>query len=124
MVTRRPPRTPCKMTAANAARPRNRTQRRELARNIQTARMMVRKPTTDAISRWVCSKKMPPTHLENGNRNMLYPKVVGQSGTANPTPLLVTIPPLQIKRSVAAAVNQAKRFNQTLEFIGDIEPQI
>src|SRR6202011_453394 len=40
------------------------------------------------------------------------PNVVGQSGTARPTPLLVTIPPLQISSSVATAVNQAKRFSQ------------
>src|SRR5205814_7235686 len=40
---------------------------------------------------------------------MLYPKVVGQSGTARPTPLLVTMPPLQMRSSVAMAVNQAKR---------------
>src|SRR5438552_2067344 len=121
MVTRKPPRTPCKMTAASAAAPRNRTQWRESTRHIQTARMMVRKPTTDAVNRWVCSKKMPPTHLENGKRNMLYPKVVGQSGTASPTPLLVTIPPLQIKKRVAAAVNQAKRFSQTSAFPSDTE---
>src|SRR6266446_8840569 len=74
--------------------------------------MMVRNPTADAIKRWVCSKKIPPIHFETGNKNMLYPKVVGQSGTARPTPLLVTIPPLQMSRTVAAAVNQAKRWRK------------
>src|ERR1700742_1144360 len=105
-------------------KPRTRTQRRASARHNQTARMMVRNPTAEAINRWVCSKKIPPTHFENGNKNMLYPNVVGQSGTARPTPLLVTIPPLQIRSRVAKAVNQAKRFNQALEFSDDIEPQI
>jgi hypothetical protein len=38
--------------------------------------------------------------------------VVGQSGTARPTFLLVTIPPLQIRSSVAATVNHAKRLSQ------------
>jgi hypothetical protein len=52
---------------------------------------------------------------------MLSPKVVGQSGTARPTPLLVTVPPLQINKRAAAAVNQANRFNQTLEFADDTE---
>jgi len=40
--------------------------------------------------------------------------VVGQSGTARPTFLLVTIPPLQIKRSVATHVSHANRFNQRI----------
>jgi hypothetical protein len=40
---------------------------------------------------------------------MLYPKVVGQSGTARPTPLLVTKPPLQIRKSVAMTVKKANR---------------
>jgi hypothetical protein len=50
--------------------------------------------------------------------------VVGQSGTASPTPLLVTIPPLQINSRVADVVYQAKRFSQVLEFLDDTEPQI
>jgi hypothetical protein len=41
--------------------------------------------------------------------------VVGQSGTASPTFLLVTIPPLQISRSVATHVSHANRFNQLFE---------
>src|SRR5436190_20521695 len=57
----------------------------------------------------MCSKKIPPIHFEAGKRNMLYPKVVGQSGTARPTPLLVTMPPLQIRNSVATDVTQANR---------------
>ena len=51
---------------------------------------------------------------------MLYPKVVGQSGTARPTPLLVTMPPLQIRSSVAKAVNQAKRFSHDIDFGSDL----
>jgi hypothetical protein len=45
---------------------------------------------------------------------MLYPNVVGQSGTARPTFLLVTIPPLQISRRVVPHVSHANRFNQLL----------
>jgi hypothetical protein len=46
---------------------------------------------------------------------MLYPKVVGQSGTARPTPLLVTIPPLQIRKTVATHKNQAKRLSHVVD---------
>src|SRR4029079_1202079 len=113
-VTRKPPSTPCKITKTSAATPRLRSQRRHSARHNQRARMIVRKPTVDATSRWTCSKKIPPTHLEMGKRNMLYPKVVGQSGTARPTFLLVPIPPLQIKKSVAMAVKKAKRCSHFL----------
>src|SRR5882724_10619788 len=76
--------------------------------------MMVRNPTAEAIRRWVCSNKIPPTHFETGNRNMLYPNVVGQSGTARPTFLLVTIPPLQMRKSAATQMNHAKRFSHLL----------
>jgi len=38
--------------------------------------------------------------------------------------LLVTIPPLQIRRSAATAVNQAKRFNHTLGASEDMWSQI
>jgi hypothetical protein len=81
---------------------------------------MVRKPTVDAIKRCVCSKNIPPTHFETGNRNMLYPKVVGQSGTASPTPLLVTIPPLQMRNNVATALNHAKRLNHIVDVVGSV----
>jgi hypothetical protein len=37
--------------------------------------------------------------------------VVGQSGTASPTFLLVTIPPLQISNSVARHVSHANRLS-------------
>jgi hypothetical protein len=37
--------------------------------------------------------------------------VVGQSGTASPTFLLVTIPPLQMSNSVATHVSHAKRLS-------------
>jgi len=40
--------------------------------------------------------------------------IVGQSGTASPTFLLVTIPPLQISKSVATHVSHANRFSQAL----------
>jgi hypothetical protein len=48
---------------------------------------------------------------------MLYPNVVGQSGTARPTFLLVTIPPLQMRSSAAMQMNHAKRFSQILDGI-------
>src|SRR6478736_5954906 len=95
--------------------PRLRTHRRSSRSQSHTARMIVRKPTSDPIKRCVCSNKIPPTHFEIGNKNMLYPKVVGQSGTARPTFLLVTIPPLQMSRSVATHVSHAKRFSHFLE---------
>src|SRR6266513_5806337 len=115
MVTRRPPRIPCKITPPSAIMPRLRTHCRSSLSQSHTARMIVRNPTTDPIKRCVCSNKIPPTHFETGNKNMLYPNVVGQSGTASPTPLLVTIPPLQMRRSVATHVSHAKRFSQLVD---------
>jgi hypothetical protein len=41
--------------------------------------------------------------------------VVGQSGTASPTFLLVTIPPLQISNSVATHVSHANRLSHFLD---------
>src|SRR4029453_2435571 len=115
IVTRRPPRIPCKITPASAIRPRLRTHLRLSLRQSQIARMIVRNPTAEAIRRCVCSNKIPPTHFETGNRNMLYPNVVGQSGTARPTFLLVTIPPLQMRSSAAPQRNHVKRFSQGLD---------
>src|SRR6516164_10328940 len=123
MVTRRPPRIPCRITPTTAITPRFRSHRRSSPSQSHTARMIVRNPTSEPIKRCVCSNKIPPTHFETGNKNMLYPKVVGQSGTASPTFLLVTIPPLQISRSVAMHVSHANRFNhfvdlpESLQFI-------
>src|SRR6266511_565235 len=116
IVTRRPPRIPCKITPASAIRPRLRTHRRLSPRQSQIARMIVRNPTAEAIRRWVCSNKIPPTHFEKGNRNMLYPNVVGQSGTARPTFLLVTIPPLQMSNSAATQMNHVKQFSHLVDF--------
>jgi hypothetical protein len=48
--------------------------------------------------------------------------VVGQSGTARPTFLLVTIPPLQMSNSAATQMNHAKRFSHLpdlAEFISE-----
>ena len=50
-VTRIPPSTPCKMTAATAVNPSNRTQRRGSVRQSHPARISVRSPTVDAINR-------------------------------------------------------------------------
>ena len=41
--------------------------------------------------------------------------MVGQSGTARPTFLLVTIPPLQMSNSVAAHVSHAKRLSHFVD---------
>src|SRR5437660_208520 len=120
MVTRKPPRTPCKMTAPTAATPSIRTQWRGSTSQSHAARIIVKNPTVEAIKRCVCSKKIPPIHFEAGKRNMLYPKVVGQSGTARPTPLLVTMPPLHMRNRVVTAVNQAKRFSQMFDFGSDL----
>src|SRR5260370_31954880 len=115
MVTRRPPRIPCKITPPSAITPKLRTHCRSSPSQSHTARMIVRNPTSDPIKRCVCSNKIPPTHFETGNKNMLYPKVVGQSGTASPTPLLVTIPPLQMSKSVATYVSHANRFSHFVD---------
>ena len=49
--------------------------------------------------------------------------MVGQSGTASPTFLLVTIPPLQISKSVATHVSHAKWFSHLVEVAEDIRDQ-
>src|SRR4029077_186570 len=98
-----------------AITPRLQTHRRSSRSQSHTARMIVRNPTSDPINRWVCSNKIPPTHFEIGNKNMLYPKVVGQSGTVRPTFLLVTIPPLQISNSVATHVSHANRLSHVAD---------
>src|SRR5580765_3874625 len=95
--------------------PRLRTHRRSSPNQSHTARMIVRNPTSEPINRCVCSNNIPPTHLETGKRNMLYPNVVGQSGTASPTFLLVTMPPLQISRSVATHVSHANRLSHVAD---------
>jgi len=41
--------------------------------------------------------------------------VVGQSGTERPTPLLVTIPPLQMSKSVAMHVSHAKQLSHFVD---------
>src|SRR5262245_50789066 len=46
---------------------------------------------------------------DQGNRNMLWPKVVGQSGTARADPVLVTSPPKTTSTSVANHVTSASR---------------
>src|SRR5213595_2405595 len=53
---------------------------------------------------------MPPTHLLNGNVNMFHPYVVGQSGTERPEPVLVTIPPAAISRTVNRVTSFAYRW--------------
>src|SRR5258706_14406963 len=46
---------------------------------------------------------------DGGYRNMLWPNVVGQSGTARAAPVLVTSPPKTMSTPVAAAVSTARR---------------
>ena len=50
---------------------------------------------------------------DHGKRNIGWPKVVGQSGTARPAPLLVTSPPATMSPSVAPAVTRARRWMPT-----------
>src|SRR4051794_16431243 len=69
-MTVRPPRRPCRITVPNAATLSHRTHARGSFSHVQIARITVRKPTNDATRRWLCSKKMPPTHFENGKENM------------------------------------------------------
>ena len=79
-----------------------------LAPASQTASTIVSMPTAEAMSRCVCSKRIPPTIFESGNVNMLWPYVVGQSGTDSPDSVDVTRPPATISASVAAATKTAK----------------
>ncbi len=76
--------------------------------------MVVNKPTNEAIKRCECSSKIPNfhSHSSNGTKNMLYPKVLGQSGTAIPTPFVVTNPPNPMRTKVDNAVAIANRCNQ------------
>src|SRR5581483_3507921 len=50
---------------------------------------------------------------DQGKRNMVCPKVVGQSGTARAAPVLVTRPPATIRSSVVPAVVAASRCGQS-----------
>jgi hypothetical protein len=59
------------------------------------------------MSRCVCSNRIPPTILDSGKVNMLWPYVVGQSGTDRPDSVEVTRPPATIRASVAAATRIA-----------------
>ena len=72
-----------------------------------TARTRIRKPTLLAMSRCVCSKRIPPTIFSSGNVNMFQPYVVGQSGTDRPDPVLVTRPPAKISTAVETATSTA-----------------
>ena len=69
----------------------------------------MRKPTTLAISRWLCSYRIPPTHLEGGNVNIDQPYEVGQSGTDSPESVLVTRLPASSSSTVQPARNWEKR---------------
>ena len=90
----------------------------DLANQSHAARIIVRNPTVEAIKRWVCSKKIPPTHLEAGKRNILYQKWSANPGRRGP---------LLARDHAAAAneekrckpVNQAKRFSQIVDFGSD-----
>src|SRR5205823_12013361 len=104
-----------KITPPRAIKPRLRIHFRSSLSQSHTVRITVRKPTSDPINRCVCSNRIPPTHFETGNKNMLKPNVVGQSGTASPTFLLVTIPPLQINKSVATHVSHADRLSHVAD---------
>src|SRR6266480_1507346 len=52
---------------------------------------------------------MPPIMRDQGKRNMFWPKVLGQAGTASPAPMVVTRPPSRMSTNVAAAVTTASR---------------
>src|SRR4030095_3578674 len=53
---------------------------------------------------------MPPTIRDHGNRSMLWPNVLGQSGTASAAPVLVTRPPRRMSTPVAASVMSARGY--------------
>ena len=73
-----------------------------------TIRVTVSRPTPAATRRCPCSNRTPPTM--GGNT---CPKDNGQSGTANPEPVLVTNAPTKINTSVAPAVTTARRCTHT-----------
>ena len=96
---------PCMITTARAAMPKLRIQRRSSVRQVQSARMIVRRPTNSASMRWPCSNRTPPTI---GGILQIDPKLVGQSGTESPASLLVTKAPARIKVKIAPAMKTAK----------------
>jgi hypothetical protein len=70
---------------------------------------MVMNPTLLAMSRCVCSNRIPPTILLSGNVNIFQPYVVGQSGTESPESVLVTDAPAAINSTVQVATSFAYR---------------
>src|SRR6185295_16772871 len=60
---------------------------------------------------------MQPIICDHGNRNMLCPNVVGQSGTASADPVLVTSPPTKMSSTVTPAVSTASRCGHGLAVI-------
>ncbi|NDC79999.1 MAG: hypothetical protein EB090_01825, partial [Verrucomicrobia bacterium] len=68
-------------------------------------------PTPEATNRWECSRKtmVEAVILDHGNKNMLCPKVSGQSGTAMPATLLVTCPPKVMRKRIDPTQKQATR---------------
>lgn len=93
-----PPSRPCRTTAQSATNPRTRTHLLSSLLSIQSVRITVRNPTPDAIIRCPCSYKIPPTM-----GGISFPYERGQSGTARPEPVLVTIPPAARSMTVLKA---------------------
>ena len=71
---------------------RNRDSRTPSFRILESALELLDEAETEiqgvprAMSRWVRSKKTPPTQRETGNNNMLYPNLFGQSEIGIPDP--------------------------------------
>src|SRR2546427_2529339 len=60
-------------------------------------------------------KKMPPHMNFSGNRHIGREYVSGQSGTARPARLLVTLAPARISRNVAAASRRSEEHTSELQ---------
>ena len=65
---------------------------------------------------------MAPVILESGNRNMLFPKEPGQSGTAIPASSLVTSPP--IPTSIKVAQKAVRVMDSTPRSAVELPPEV
>src|SRR3990172_2859386 len=110
-TTVKPPRSPWVITVPSAMIPRTFNQRRSSSFHNQIARTIVNIPTNDAIIRWPCSYRMPPTI-----GGMIMPYARGQSGTARLEPVLVTNPPAMMRKKVHNAVKTENRCKLLLYF--------
>jgi len=109
--TRCPPRIPWKTTRIAAAKESPLAQRSRVVLQTHAITPRVISPTPAATNRWACSRKTSAQAVicDHGKVNMLCPKVPGQSGTAMPATLVVTWPPIVIRKRIEPTRKQAAR---------------